>query len=77
MAVNRGVISCDGRKVGLVDFPGHPRLRDGLGAALKAAKLLVFVVDAVNTEDDRALLAIAPGVAFFALGARSLMSAGD
>lgn len=36
-----------------------------------AAILLFFF----NTEDDRALLAIAPGVAWATLGARSLMSA--
>jgi hypothetical protein len=36
-----------------------------------AAILLFFF----NTEDDRALLAIAPGLAWSTLGARSLMSA--
>lgn len=36
----------------------------------------VILVFAFNTEDDRALLAIAPGLAWATLGARSLMSAG-
>ncbi len=56
---------------------GVTGLRTGLlprsaAAMLIAAAILVFFF---NTEDDRALLAIAPGVAFFALGVRSLTSA--
>ena len=47
--------------------------RSAAGMLIAAAILLFFF----NTEDDRALLAIAPGVAFFAFGARSFMSAGD
>jgi hypothetical protein len=39
---------------------------------LIAAVILVF---SFNTEDDRAMLAVAPGVAWAALGARGLMSA--
>jgi hypothetical protein len=39
---------------------------------LIGAVILVFFF---NTEDDRALLAIGPGLAWFTLGARSLMSA--
>lgn len=45
-----------------------------LGALALVAAILMFFF---NTEDDRALLAIAPGVAFIALGARRFMSAGD
>ena len=47
--------------------------RSAAAMLIAAAILLLFF----NTEDDRALLAIAPGVAFFALGARSFMHAGD
>jgi hypothetical protein len=43
----------------------------GIRAGGPMAILLIFF----NTEDDRALLAIATGVAWFTLGARSLMSA--
>ena len=54
-------------------------LRTGLlprsaATMLIAAATLMFFF---NTEDDRALLATASGVAFLALGARSFMSAGD
>ncbi len=41
--------------------------RSAAGMIIAAAVLLLFF----NTEDDRALLAIAPGVAWFTLGARS------
>lgn len=47
--------------------------RSAAGMLIAAAILLFFF----NTEDDRALLVIAPGVAFAALGARSVMRAGD
>ena len=46
--------------------------RSTAGMLIGAAILLFFF----NTEDDRALLAIAPGLAWSTLGARSLMSAG-
>lgn len=46
-----------------------PRSAAGM---LIAAAILLFLF---NTEDDRALLAIAPGLAWATLGARSLMSA--
>jgi len=36
--------------VRFIDFPGHPRLRGLLGDYLKAAKKLVFVVDAAGDE---------------------------
>ncbi|MEX2047271.1 MAG: hypothetical protein WEE03_08900 [Chloroflexota bacterium] len=45
--------------------------RSAAGMLIGAAILLFFF----NTEDDRALLAIAPGLAWSTLGARSLMSA--
>ncbi len=45
--------------------------RSAAGMLIGAAILLFFF----NTEDDRALLAIAPGLAWATLGARSLMSA--
>lgn len=45
--------------------------RSAAGMLIGAAILLIFF----NTEDDRALLAIAPGVAWFILGARSFTSA--
>lgn len=45
--------------------------RSAAGMLIGAAILLIFF----NSEDDRALLAIAPGLAWSTLGARSLMSA--
>ena len=41
----------------VIDFPGHPRLRGQLGDYLKAAKKIVFVVDAAG--DDAHLTAAA------------------
>lgn len=51
-------------------------LRSGLLSRSVAATLIAAAILLLffNTEDDRALMAIAPGVAFVALGTRSLMS---
>lgn len=48
---NHGTAADNG--IGIVDFPGHQRLRHELFAELAAAKKLVVVIDSVTIHDDK------------------------